>query len=134
MTEDLQDIVNARNDTVRIERLTHHMQRIRDDVAGMKDAMREVAAAINRLAVIEERQNQDRAALERAFNAISDVAKKHDNAIARVMEIVEKVDGRLRALEMAQPLQSKTAEWVEKAIFAAAAATVMFVAGKAGLF
>lgn len=134
MTEDLHDIVSASNETVRIERLVHHIQRIRDGVAEMKDAMREMAAAINRLAVIEERQNQDRAALERAFNAISDVAKKHDHTTTRVMEAVEKVDGRLRALEMAQPLQSKTAEWVEKAIFAAAAAAVMFVAGKAGLF
>ena len=134
MTEDLQDIVNAHNDTVRIERLTHHMQRIREGVAEMKDAMREMAAAINRLAVIEERQNQDRAALERAFNAISDVNKKHDQTTTRVMEIVEKIEGRMRALELAQPLQNKTAEWIEKAIFAAAAAAVMFVAGKAGLF
>lgn len=134
MTEDLQDIVNAHNDAVSIERLTHHMQRIREGVAEMKDAMREMAAAINRLAVIEERQNQDRAALERAFNAISDVSKKHDHTTTRVMEIVEKIEARMRALEMAQPLQNKTAEWVEKAIFAAAAATVMFVAGKAGLF
>ena len=134
MTEDLQDIVNAHNDTVRIERLTHHMQRIREGVAEMKDAMREMAAAVNRLAVIEERQNQDRAALERAFNAISDVNKKHDQTTTRVMEIVEKIEGRMRALELAQPLQNKTAEWIEKAIFAAAAAAVMFVAGKAGLF
>jgi len=134
MTEDLQDIVNAHNDTVRIERLTHHMQRIREGVAEMKDAMREMAAAINRLAVIEERQNQDRAALERAFNAIADVDKKHDHTTTRVMEIIEKIEARTRALEMAQPLQNKTAEWVEKALFAAAAAAVMFVAGKAGLF
>ena len=134
MTDDLQDIVSAHNDTVRIERLTHHMQRIREGVSEMKDAMREMAAAIDRLAVIEERQNQDRAALERAFGAISDMNKKRDQTTARVMEVVEKIEARMRALEMAQPLQSRTAEWVEKAIFAAAAAAVMFVAGKAGLF
>lgn len=134
MIEGLHDIVNAPNDTVRIERLTHHMQRIHDGMAEMKDAMREMAAAVNRLTVIEERQNQDRASLERAFSAITDVAKKHDATTMRVMEIVERIDDRLRALEMAQPLQNKTAEWVEKALLAAAAAAVMFVAGKAGLF
>lgn len=134
MAEDLHDIVNAPDETMRIERLAHHIQRIRDGVAEMKDAMREMAAAITRLAVIEERQNQNRAALERAFNAISDVAQKHDNTTAHVMEIVEKMEARMRALEMAQPLQSKTAECVEKSIFAAAVAAVMFVAGKAGLF
>lgn len=134
MTEDLQDIVNAHNDTVRIELLTHHIQQIREGVTEMKDAMREMAAAINRLAVIEERQNQDRAALERAFNAISDVNKKHDYTTTRVMEIVEKIEARMRAVEMAQPLQNKTAEWVERAVLAAAAAAVMLVAGKAGLF
>jgi DNA repair ATPase RecN len=134
MTEDLRDVVNAPNETARVERLVHHIQRISDGVGEMKAAMREMAAAINRLAVIEERQNQDRVALERAFSAISDLSKKHDQAITRTMEIVDKIDGRMRALEMAQPMQSKVAEWVEKALFAAAAAAVMFVAGKAGLF
>jgi DNA repair ATPase RecN len=134
MIEGLHDIVNAPNDMVRIERLTHHIQRIHDDMDEMKDAMREMAAAVNRLAVIEERQNQDRAALDRAFNAISDVSKKHDHATTRITEIVDKIESRMRALEMAQPLQNKTVEWVEKAIFAAAAAAVAFVVGKAGLF
>ena len=120
MTEDLHDIVSASNETVRIERLVHHIQRIRDGVAEMKDAMREMAAAINRLAVIEERQNQDRAALERAFNAISDVAKKHDHTTARVMEAVCG-RWRWRSRCRARPPSGSRRP-------------VMFVAGKAGLF
>ena len=31
MKENLDDVLNAHNDVVRIERLTHHIQRIRDD-------------------------------------------------------------------------------------------------------
>lgn len=31
MKENLDDVLNAHNDIVRIERLTHHIQRIRED-------------------------------------------------------------------------------------------------------
>jgi len=41
---------------------------------------------------------------------------------------------RLRRLEVAEPMQAKAAEWVQSAVWAAAAAAVMFMAGKAGLF
>ena len=128
--DDLHQIAKEADDVVRIERLTHHMQRIREGVSEMKEAMKEMAAAINRLAVIEERQNQDRQALERAFNAISDMTKKHDQSVARVMELVEKMEERLRQLEMAAPVNKDTTETVQKITWLALAAVVGGVLAK----
>jgi hypothetical protein len=46
----------------------------------------------------------------------------------------EKLDERLRTIEMKEPMQMRTSEWVLNAVWAGAAAAAMFIAGKAGLF
>ena len=114
--DDLHSIATEHNEAARIERLTHHMLSIRESVDDMKGAMKEMASAITRLALVEERQA-----------AVS-------TTIERLVQSLEKVDGRLRRLEVAEPLQAKTSEWVQSALWALAAAAAMFVAGKAGLF
>lgn len=114
--DDLHSIATERNEAARIERLTHHMLSIRESVDEMKGAMKEMASAITRLALVEERQA-----------AVS-------TTIERLVQSLEKVDERLRRLEVSEPLQAKATEWVQSAVWAAAAAAVMFIAGKAGLF
>ena len=113
--DDLHSIATERNEAARIERLTHHMLSIRESVDEMKGAMKEMASAITRLALVEERQAATSTALERLGEALT------------------KLEERLRRLEVAEPIQAKAAEWVQSALWAAAAAAVMFVAGKAGL-
>ena len=113
--DDLHSIATERNEAARIERLTHHMLSIRESVDEMKGAMKEMASAITRLALVEERQAATSTALERLSEALT------------------KLEERLRKLEVAEPIQAKAAEWVQSALWAAAAAAVMFVAGKAGL-
>lgn len=78
--------------------------------------LREVATAINKLAVIEERQQTASIAIE------------------RLAAEQKKFDERLRSLEIAEPMQAQTAEWVRSAVWAAASAAAMFAAGKLGLF
>ena len=113
--DDLRSLASEHNEVARIERLTHHMLRIRESVDEMKSAMKEMASAITRLALVEERQAATSTALERLGEALT------------------KLDERLRRLEVAEPMQAKTAEWVQSAVWAAAAAAVMFMAGKVGL-
>lgn len=79
----------------RVEAITAGLS---EDMKDVKTAMREVAHAINRMAVMEERQSQDRAALGRAFGAI------------------EKLGTRIVALEQAQPALKQTSDWVHKAV------------------
>jgi len=81
-----------------------------------RSTLREVATALNKLAVIEERQQASSTAIERLA-----VEQK-------------KLDERLRALEIAEPMQAQTAEWVKNAIWAAASAAAMFAANRLGLF
>ena len=115
MKENLDDVLNAHNDVVRIERLTHHIQRISDDQRAMRAAIERMSEAVTRLTLVEERQ------------------AAASTAIERLVQSLEKLDGRLRHLEVAEPMQAKVAEWVQSAVWAAAAAAVMVIAAKAGL-
>lgn len=69
-----------------------------EDVSAIKRSMQTMAEAMMRLAVIEERQVTDREGLGRAFNAIG------------------QLDGRVKALEQAQPLQKQSSDWVHKIV------------------
>lgn len=115
-SDDLHSIAREPNEVVRTERLTHHIQRIREDQHAMRAAIERMSEAVTRLALVEERQ------------------AAASTAIERLAQSLEKIDGRLRHLEVSEPMQAKATEWVQSAVWAAAAAAVMFMAGKAGLF
>jgi chromosome segregation ATPase len=115
-SDDLHSLVSEHNEVIRIERLTHHIQRIREDQHAMRAAIERMSEAVTRLALVEERQ------------------ASASSAIDRLAHTLEKLDERLRRLEVADPMHTKAAEWVQSAVWAAAAAAVMFVAAKSGLF
>jgi hypothetical protein len=95
--------------------LSSRLQALHADVGEIKMAMNALSAAINKLALIEERQSMANQALERAFNAIT------------------KIEERLVALERADAHNKRTNKYVDSMIWAAAAASVMFAAAKVGL-
>jgi hypothetical protein len=90
-------------------------------VSKMEMSMDKMADAVTKLAVVEERQTAHHAALERAFASIAGINDKFDRLI-----------GRIEKLEGAAPLNSQTQKWVERALWAAAAAAAMYVAKKVG--
>ncbi len=96
--------------------LMHHISTLRSDVDEIKTIMRELANAVTRLALVEERQAATSTAMDRMARAI------------------ERLDERLRAIEMREPMQARVSEWVMNIMWASAAAVAMFIAGKAGLF
>ncbi len=123
MKENLDDVLNAHSDAVRAERLTHHIARIHEGLNAvqrgqeeMRVAMRQFAAALTRLVLVEERQAATSSAIE------------------RLSESIERLEERLRKLEISEPLQARSSEWTMNAVWAAAAAAAMFVAGRVGLF
>ena len=75
------------------------LELLHDDVSDMKAVLRELTTAINRLAIVEERQQVTAAALERAFG------------------ILEKVESRLATLELANVNTSRSASLVDKGIW-----------------
>lgn len=95
---------------------------IKSGMADFKDGMKELAAAILKLALVEERQANTAQALERAFKLLEKLDQRVDGIALRVTE-----------LEKAEPMQNKAAEWTERLLWAAASAALMFIAAKSGL-
>lgn len=95
---------------------------IKAGMADFKDGMKELAAAILKLALVEERQANTAQALERAFKLLEKLDQKVDAVAERVHE-----------LEKSEPMQNKAAEWTERLLWAAASAALVFIATKAGL-
>ena len=92
-----------------------------DDIGELKEALRQIASAVTRLALVEERQMQTNEALSRAFKQIDKVELK-----------ITSIDQRIGALERMQPQQQQTSAWVTTMLWATAGAAVMFVAKKVG--
>ena len=132
-SEDFDDLVSAHNDVVRIERLTHHIQRIREGQDEMRQTLNKLAEAVSKLAVIEERQNQDRQAVERAFAAIADLAKHLDASVDRIMERIERGENRLIELERSDSLNKQARYWLFGAIGTGGAAIFYAIAKNIGL-
>lgn len=95
--------------------IAHRLNELHADVTELKTALLAVSAAITKLALVEERQTQAAASLDRAF------------------KLLEKLEGRITKLEEGQPEQKRTAIWVDRAVTAAAAAAVMYVVKASGL-
>jgi hypothetical protein len=88
---------------------------LHEDVTEMKSVLKDLTIAINRLAVVEERQIQAAASLERAF------------------AFLEKIDARVAVLEKQAVTTHQTSDWVGKAVWALAAAFAVFVGKKLGV-
>ncbi len=80
---------------------------MQSDLGEMKTTLRELAASVARLAVIEEKQANTTAALERAFSAVDEV--QGDG---------KELDKRLRAIELALPGLVELRSWVIRGILA----------------
>ena len=93
-----------------------------DDVGELKETLRQIASAVTRLALVEERQMQTNEALSRAFKQIDKLDMK-----------LTGIEQRLGTLERMQPLQQQTNGWVMTSVWIAAGAAVMFVAKKTGI-
>lgn len=70
-----------------------------DDITEIKGSMRDLATAVTKLALIEERQAHDRTDISRAFTNLD----SHDT--------------RIKTLEVAQPVQTLTSGWVQSALW-----------------
>lgn len=95
--------------------LTQRVETMHEGFGEMKAVLQKLADAVNTMALVEERQAQLSAAIERAFNSI------------------EKIERRVASLELLAPSTRQTNEWVTRGIFAVAAAALTFIAKKVGL-
>jgi hypothetical protein len=98
----------------------HHGMEIKldllhQDVSDMKAVLKELTVAINRLAIVEERQSETAKSMERAFTAI------------------DKITVRLMSLEQGAVNSARTSGWIDKGIAATVGAVAVYVAKKLGI-
>lgn len=98
-----------------VDVLTLKLQTLHEDVGEMKSVLKDLTAAITKLALIEERQTQAAAAQERAFQAL------------------ERVEQRVSMLELHVPANKRMNVWFDRALWAMAGLLFMYVAKKVGL-
>ena len=92
-----------------------HLERMHSDISDMRDGLRELAAAVSRLALVEERLGNTNQALERLFKA------------------VEKLEHRMVDVENQAIASKQTSRWVDKGIYACLAALATYAATHIGL-
>lgn len=109
-----------------LHKMVGRLDSLHSDIGDMKSTMRELTAAVTRLALIEERQAQATQSLERAFKEI-------EKCWGRIEANDAKVDARIDALEREQPLQKQTSQWVLAAVWGVATGAVVFLAKTMGL-
>lgn len=95
--------------------LSHRLATLHEDVTEMKTAMKELASAITKLALIEERQTNAAAAQERAF------------------KVLAKLEDRVTNLESYVPANKRVSVWMDRATWAGMGLLAMLVIKKSGL-
>lgn len=95
--------------------LTHKVESLHSDMGEMKLVMRDVASALTKLALIDERQSKMLETQERIFKLLDSL----DNRV----DILEKSDGK----------QNQAATWVFAAVWGAAGLLAMYIAKMLGL-
>ena len=113
---------NRRNDTgiqIVAERITLLHEDISELKDSMKESMREMAVAVNKLVQVETRQE----AINQAYIQVC-------NSLEKENEKREKLEERVDAIELEQPMVRQVVKWFLYLIGAVALAAVTFV-GKA---
>lgn len=95
--------------------LTHKVETMHEDLGEMRSALKQLLEAFTRLTLIDERQAQMARSMERAFCAL------------------EKMEGRVAALETKAPEAARMSHWFDRGLWAALAALATFLAKKVGL-
>ena len=94
--------------------LTLKLEHLHRDVSSMQGAIKDLAGAVSKLALVEERQTNATAAIERAFKGIEDLGE------------------RVAELERAAPDSKRVNGWIFGAIGAVITGAASWLAHKAG--
>lgn len=104
-------------DAAELAVLAHKVAEMHSDFGEIRTVLRELTQAINKLALVEERQTQLAVTQERAFKALERLETKFDA-----------LEKRVNTLEADEPMQKQTSAWVLAGVwgFAGIAASFFF--------
>lgn len=109
------NLENRRQDDPRVALLSVGLKALHEDILEIKSTLKELASAIIKLALLEERQ-------ERSLHT-----QKH------ILNLLDKLSDRVVLLEIAKPNTERTGRWLEWGLFGLVAAVAMFIGKKVGL-
>lgn len=124
--EDPHGAINRRGTDPLIEMIAHK-------VGNMERSMDKLTEAITKLAVIEEKQSADRAALERAFMAIQKSDERCTSMFEKTVAKLEAIDARVDGLEAAAPTNAMTSGWILEGARYLAMVVAVYVLTQTGL-
>lgn len=120
-TDQFQTFARRHSDSL-IEVVATRLDALHGDMQDLKTSQREMTSAFQKLLVIEERQTEASASLERAFVALDKTSND-----------VYAVEKRVDSLERDAPMQKQTSNWVVSAVWGAAILAVTIIAKKIGI-
>jgi transcription elongation GreA/GreB family factor len=102
--------------TEKDELIALQLKTMHADVTQIKTSLDKLTEAITKLALIEERQAHAATAQERAFRSL------------------ENIERRVSTLEVSLPNTTRIGAWVDRGLWAMAAAAAVYIGKKTGLF
>jgi len=107
--------LDRRDDENLLHVIANQIENLHDDVGDMKSALKDLASAIIKLALVEERQGQTAIQMERAF------------------KVMERLEARIVILEAAAPLNNQTNTWILSGVWAAVGVVALVILKAVGL-
>ena len=135
---------NRRRDDALMGVLVERIDGVCADIGEMKSGMIQLAAAMTKLAVVEERQTQTIIAQDRIVMTVDRWMarqEEHEKMCAQqekelrilIADSNERLSGRVAELEKAEPMQEQTGKWVMAAVWGAAGFAALLIAKQLGL-
>ncbi len=104
-----------------------------EDVGDLKDTLKQIATAVTRLALVEERQSQANEALGRVFKVIDKSEARALDAEGKAAARTSALENRVTTIEREMPMQKHTSGWVLSAVWAAAGLAVLLILNRLGI-
>lgn len=117
----------------KIDVLVEATRKLEEQHTRLEASIAKMTDVVTKLTVIEERQTQDRKEMADLRSALAEIARKHDASADRIMTVVERLDGRVSALEKIEPMNTQTRRWVIGALGLLATIFVYALANMLGL-
>lgn len=96
----------------KIDVLVEATRKLEDQHSRLESSITKMADAVTKLAVIEERQDQDRKEMADLRSMLAEMARKHDSSMERVMTAIGRVEDRVDELEKAEPMNAQARRWM----------------------
>lgn len=116
-----------------IELLDHRVTELEEDHEELKDVLKELTFAINKLVIVDERQVNAALALDRLAGELHETRSDLKELAKKTEESIKRIGERIGALENAMPQQRQASQWVYDGVKALAVVACLVVLKKAGL-